>query len=157
MDAFELSERQAQAILDMRLQKLTSLETQKILDELAELRTLIAYLEDLLGDSMKILGVIKDETREVMEKFGNKRSTEIVLEEAEKIDIEDMIKEEDMVVLISGKGFIKRLPVTAYKNQGRGGKGSSSANLKNDDFIEHLFVGSTHEYILFMTSSGKAY
>ncbi|MDC7226131.1 MAG: DNA topoisomerase (ATP-hydrolyzing) subunit A [Spirochaetales bacterium] len=156
-ETFELSEKQAQAILDMRLQKLTSLETQKILDELAELKVYIEYLEDLLANEHKILGVIKDETIEISEKYGNKRSTEIVLEEAEKIDIEDMIKEEDMVVLISGKGFIKRLPVTAYKNQGRGGKGSSSANLKNDDFIEHLFVGSTHDYVMFITSTGKSY
>ena len=156
-ETFELSEKQAQAILDMRLQKLTSLETQKILDELAELRVQIEYLEGLLADGQKILGVIKDETIEISERYGNKRSTEIVLEEAEKIDVEDMIKEEDMVVLISGKGFIKRLPVTAYKNQGRGGKGSSSANLKNDDFIEHLFIGSTHAYIMFITSTGKSY
>ena len=156
-ETFELSEIQAQAILDMRLQKLTSLETQKILDELAELKAYISYLEDLLSDGQKILGVIRDETGEISEKYGNKRSTEIILEEAEKIDIEDMIKEEDMVVLISGKGFIKRLPVTAYKNQGRGGKGSSSANLKNDDFIEHLFIGSTHAYIMFITSTGKSY
>ena len=156
-ETFELSEIQAQAILDMRLQKLTSLETQKILDELAELKAYISYLEDLLSDGQKILGVIREETGEISEKYGNKRSTEIILEEAEKIDIEDMIKEEDMVVLISGKGFIKRLPVTAYKNQGRGGKGSSSANLKNDDFIEHLFIGSTHAYIMFITSTGKSY
>ncbi len=156
-ETFDLSEKQAQAILDMRLQKLTSLETQKILDELAELKAQIEYLEGLLADGQKILGVIKEETAELSERYGNKRSTEIVLEEAEKIDIEDMIKEEDMVVLISGKGFIKRLPVTAYKNQGRGGKGSSSANLKNDDFIEHLFIGSTHDYIMFITSTGKAY
>jgi len=156
-ETFDLSEQQAQAILDMRLQKLTSLETQKILDELAELRAQIEYLEGLLADGQKILGVIKDETAELSERYGNSRSTEIVLEEAEKIDVEDMIKEEDMVVLISGKGFIKRLPVTAYKNQGRGGKGSSSANLKNDDFIEHLFIGSTHDYIMFITSTGKSY
>ena len=156
-DTFALSEKQAQAILDMRLQKLTSLETQRILDELAEITALINYLEDLLSDGRKILGVIKNETIELSEKYGNKRSTEIVLQEAERIDIEDMIKEEEMVVLISGKGFIKRLPVTAYKNQGRGGKGSSSANLKNDDFIEHLFIGSTHDYIMFITSIGKSY
>ncbi|MDC7125794.1 MAG: DNA topoisomerase (ATP-hydrolyzing) subunit A, partial [Spirochaetales bacterium] len=156
-ETFNLSEIQAQAILDMRLQKLTSLETQKILDELAEIRKQIEYYESLLSDEGKLFGVIKEETSAISERYGNKRSTEIVLEEAEKIDIEDMIKEEDMVVLISGKGFIKRLPVTAYKNQGRGGKGSSSANLKNDDFIEHLFIGSTHDYILFITSIGKAY
>lgn len=157
MDKFALSERQAQAILDMRLQKLTSLETQKILDELAEIRALIAYYEDLLSSEEKILGVVRTETMESAEKFGDKRDTEIVLDEIEKIDIEDMITKEDMVVLISNKGFIKRIPVSAYKKQGRGGKGSSSAKLKNEDFLEHLFIASTHDYILFVSSEGKAY
>ena len=157
MDEFTLSERQAQAILDMRLQKLTSLETQKILDELAEIRVLIAQLEDLLSSDEKILGLVKTEVLESSEKFGDKRDTEIVLDEIEKIDIEDMITKEAMVVLISNKGFIKRVPVSAYKKQGRGGKGSSSAKLKNEDFLEHLFIASTHDYILFVSSEGKAY
>ena len=157
MEKFSLSEKQAQAILDMRLQKLTSLETQKILDELKEIKALINYLESLLADERKLMGVIKEETQEIAEKFSDIRSTEIVMDEVERIDVEDMITKEDMVVLISNKGFIKRVPVNAYRNQGRGGKGSSSAKLKNEDFLEHLFVASTHDYILFVTSEGKAY
>ena len=157
MEKYGLSERQAQAILDMRLQKLTSLETQKILDELKEIRALIEYYESLLADEGKLMGVVKEETQEIAEKHSDIRSTEIVMDEIEKIDIEDMITKEDMVVLISNKGFIKRVPVNAYKNQGRGGKGSSSANLISDDFLEHLFIASTHDYILFVTSEGKAY
>ena len=157
MDKFALSERQAQAILDMRLQRLTSLETQKILDELKEIRALIEYLESLLADVGKLMGVIRDETLEISQKYSDIRSTEIVMDEVERIDVEDMITKEDMVVLISNKGFIKRVPVNAYKNQGRGGKGSSSAKLLNEDFLEHLFIASTHDYILFVTSEGKAY
>ena len=157
MDEFALSERQALAILDMRLQRLTSLETQKVLDELAEIRGLIAHLEDLLSSEEKIYRVVKEEVLQGAEKFGDNRGTEIVPDEVEKIDIEDMITKEDMVVLISNKGFIKRIPVSAYKKQGRGGKGSSSAKLRNEDFLEHLFIASTHDYILFVSSEGKAY
>jgi len=154
---FGFSERQAQAILDMRLQKLTSLETEKILNELKEVLALIAYLKDLLSSEKKILGVVKDETQVISEKYGDERRTDIIRSEVEKIDIEDLIKKEDMVVLISNRGFIKRIPVSAYRSQGRGGKGSSSANLKNEDFLEHLFIALTHDYILFVTSRGKAY
>jgi DNA gyrase subunit A len=157
MSAFKLSERQAQAILDMRLQKLTSLETQKILDELKEIQELIAYLKELLENEEKILEVIKEETREIEEKYGDERRTEIVPDEVEEIDVEDLIQEEDVVVLISNKGFIKRIPLSAYRRQGRGGKGSSSTILKNEDFIEHIFIASTHNYILFISSEGKAY
>ena len=154
---FTLSEVQAQAILDMRLQKLTSLETQKILDELKELGELIAYLKDLLASEQKILGVVKEEIQEISEKYGDDRRTEILPDEVQEINIEDLIHKEDMVVLISNRGFIKRLPVSSYRNQGRGGKGLSSTTLKNEDFIEHIFVASTHDYILFVTSEGKAY
>jgi DNA gyrase subunit A len=154
---FTFSEKQAQAILDMRLQRLTSLEVQKIVDELAEVRTLIAYLKDLLSSEQKILGVVKDETQEISNKFGDDRRTEIIEEEAEEINIEDLITEEDMVVLISNRGYIKRIPVTAYRRQGRGGKGSSSALLKEDDFIEQFFIASTHDYVLFITNQGKSY
>ena len=157
MKEFGLSEVQAQAILDMRLQKLTSLETQKILDELKEVQKQIAYLKDLLSDEKKILGVVKTETSEIAEKYGDERRTEIVMDEAEEINIEDLIHKEDMVVLISNRGFIKRVPVSSYRNQGRGGKGSASATLKNEDFIEHIFIASTHDHILFATSAGKAY
>ncbi len=157
MERFDFSELQSQAILDMRLQKLTSLETQKILDELKEILEYIDYLEDLLAHEEKILGVVKDETRELSDKYGDERRTEIRPEEIGSMNIEDLIEKEDMVVLISNRGFIKRIPVTAYKEQGRGGKGSSSATLKDGDFIEHIFIASTHSYILFVTSEGKAY
>ncbi|MCL2793504.1 MAG: DNA topoisomerase (ATP-hydrolyzing) subunit A [Spirochaetaceae bacterium] len=157
MKSFGLSERQAQAILDMRLQKITSLETRKIVEELEEVTALIKYLKELLASDEKILALISKETEEISEKYGDVRKTEIVSEEAEEIDVEDMIQKEDMVVLISNKGFIKRIPVSSYKNQARGGKGISSAKLKNEDFIEHLFVASTHDYILFITSEGKAF
>jgi DNA gyrase subunit A len=154
---FTFSERQAQAILDMRLQRLTSLEVQKVNDELAEVRALIEHLGDLLSSDLKILGVVKEETEEISNKFGDERRTEIIEEEAEQINIEDLIAEEDMVILISNRGYIKRIPVTAYRRQGRGGKGSSSALLKEDDFIEQFFVASTHDYVLFITNQGKAY
>ncbi len=157
MERFELSEIQAQAILDMRLQKLTNLETQKILDELKEVLALIDHLKELLSSEAKILSVVREEIAEVAKEYGDERRTEIVPDEVEEINIEDLIKKEDMVVLISNRGFIKRVPVSAYRNQGRGGKGSSSANLVSEDFIEHLFIASTHDYILFVTSAGKAY
>ncbi len=157
MERFDFSEEQAQAILDMRLQKLTSLETQKILDELAEIMKYIDYLEDLLAHEEKILAVVQDETREVAAKYGDDRKTEIRPEEIGSMNMEDFIEKEDMVVLISNRGFIKRIPFTAYKEQGRGGKGSNSATLKDGDFIEHIFLANTHSYILFVTSAGKAY
>ncbi len=157
MAKFALSQIQAQAILDMRLQKLTSLETQKIIDELAEVRALIAELKALLASEEKILGVVRSETLAIAGKFGDERRTEIVADEIEAIDIEDLIQKEDMVVLISHRGYMKRVPLSAYRLQGRGGKGSSSSNLMEDDFIQHLFIGSTHDYILFATSEGKAY
>jgi len=157
MQRFKFSSIQAQAILDMRLQKLTSLETQKILDELAEIKKLIAYLKDLLSSEKKILLIVKQETQEIAKKYGDDRKTEIVEAEVEKLDIEDLIVKEDMVILISNKGFIKRLPLSAYKRQLRGGKGSSSSKLKDEDFITQIFIASTHDYILFITSEGKAY
>jgi DNA gyrase subunit A len=157
IERFELSEIQSQAILDMRLQKLTSLETRKIIEELEEIRKLIAYLKDLLSSEAKILGVVKDETMALAEKYGDDRRTEIVIDEVEELNIEDLIKKEDMAVLLSNKGFIKRVPVSSYKSQGRGGKGSSTVQLRSEDFIEHLFIASTHDYILFITSAGKAY
>lgn len=157
MASFVLSEIQAQAILDMRLQKLTSLETQKILDELEEVQKLIEELRALLASEEKILGVVKDETRELAEQYGDERRSEIVADEIEKIDIEDLIEKEDMVVLLSHRGLIKRLAVSSYRVQSRGGKGSSSTVLRDDDFIQHIFIGSTHDYIFFISSEGKAY
>ena len=157
MSRFSLSEKQAQAILNMQLQRLTSLETRKILDELREIQALIAHLKDLLSSEIKILNVIKDEIAEIVAKYGDDRRTIIVPDEVETIDEEDMIQKEDMVVVMSNRGFIKRIPVSAYRNQGRGGKGSSTATLKSDDFIENLFVASTHNHIMFITNFGKAY
>lgn len=157
MARFEFSEIQAQAILDMRLQKLTSLETQKILDELKEIEELISYLESLLADRNKILQVIKDETLEISEKYGDERRTEILNEEINGMIMEDLIEKEDVVVLISNRGFIKRIPLTAYKEQARGGKGSNSTVLKDDDYVEHIFIASTHDKIMFVTTLGKAY
>ena len=157
MERFAFSEKQAQAILDMRLQRLTSLEVQKVIDELAEVMALIERLKDLLSSERKILGVVKEETEEIAKKFGDDRRTEIVEEEAEEINVEDLITEEDMAILISNRGYIKRIPVTAYRRQGRGGKGSSSALLKEDDFIEQFFVASTHDFVLFITNQAKAY
>jgi len=156
-ERFLLSEAQSEAIVEMRLGRLTSLEVEKIEQELAELKTRIAYYKSLLADEKKLRGVIKDETREVAEKYGDKRRTEIVAGEVENINIEDLIKKEEMMILISNMGYVKRVPVSAYKNQGRGGKGMQSAKLVEDDFVQQIFVASTHEYIMFITSAGKAY
>jgi DNA gyrase subunit A len=157
MRRFELSELQAQAILDMRLQKLTSLETKKILDELREILEKIKFYKSLLASEKKILGVVKEETQELAKTYGDERRTEIMAEEVQEFNIEDLIAKEDMVILISNKSLIKRVPVSAYRRQGRGGKGSSSARLTDTDFVEHLFIASTHDYIMFVTSEGKAY
>jgi DNA gyrase subunit A len=156
-DKFLLSEVQAQAIIDMRLGRLTSLEVEKLQQELAELKTLIAYLKSLLEDEVKLRGVIKDETIVIRDKYGDERRTEIINGEVESINIEDLIKKEEMIILISNLGYVKRVPVSAYKNQGRGGKGMNSAKRTEDDFVEQIFVASTHEYIMFITNEGKAY
>jgi len=156
-ERFKFTRLQAKAILDMRLQKLTSLETKKIIDELKEIKALIAYLKNLLSSEKKILNVVKTETQEISKKYGDARKTEIVEAEIEKIDVEDMIDKEDMVILISNKGFIKRLPLSSYRQQKRGGKGSLSSKLKDEDFINQIFIASTHHYILFVTTQGKAY
>lgn len=157
IERFSLSEIQAQAILDMRLQRLTSLETRKIVEELQATLALIAELKALLASEEKILGVVKTETLELASQYGDERRTEVVPDEIEEFNIEDLIQKEDMVVLISNRGFIKRIPVTTYRIQGRGGKGSSATTLKDEDFINKIFIASTHDYILFITSEGKAY
>jgi len=151
---FGLSERQAVAILVMRLQQLTNLETEKIEKEYLELLKLIEKLQGILSSEKKIFDIIKKESMELRETFGDDRRTEIT-GDAEDIDIEDLIAEEDMVITLSHAGYIKRLPVSAYKKQRRGGKGVTGAETKEEDFIEHLFVASTHDYMLFFTSSGK--
>jgi DNA gyrase subunit A len=154
---FGLDVIQSQAILDMRLARLTSLETTKLEAELAETEARIAYLKELLASEARIREVVKSETLAIAEKYGDKRRTEIVADEVEQINIEDLIKPEEMVILISNKGFIKRVPVSAYRIQGRGGKGSNSASLIEDDYLEQLFVANTHDYLLFISSEGKAY
>ncbi|MDR1505740.1 MAG: DNA topoisomerase (ATP-hydrolyzing) subunit A [Treponema sp.] len=156
-ERFLLSEIQSQAIIDMRLGRLTSLEVEKLKQELEEIRKLIEYLTSLLEDEKKLFGVIKDETRLIAEKYGDKRRTEIVAGEVENINIEDLIKKEEMMITISNMGYIKRVSVSSYRNQGRGGKGMQGAKLAEDDFVEQIFVASTHEYIMFITSAGKAY
>jgi len=157
MDRFGLSEKQSQAILDMRLQKLTSLEAQKILSELDEKRKEIAFLVDLLSQEGKILAVIKKETSELSSKHSSDRATTISSEEVIQVNTEDLVEEEDVVVVISNRGFIKRIAASLYREQGRGGKGARTSDLKEDDFIEHVFLASTHSCILFVTSAGKAY
>jgi DNA gyrase, A subunit len=156
-ERFNLSEAQSEAIVEMRLGRLTSLEIEKIEKELEELKVQIAYYKSLLADEKKLRGVIKNETKEIAEKYGDKRRTEIIAGEVENINIEDLIKKEEMMILISNLGYVKRVPVSAYKNQGRGGKGMQSAKLAEDDYVGQIFVASTHEYIMFITSAGKAY
>jgi DNA gyrase subunit A len=154
---FGLDVIQSQAILDMRLARLTSLETTKLQAELAEIEARIAFLKELLASEARIRELVKTETLAIAEKYGDKRRTEIIADEVEQINIEDLIKREEMVILISNKGYVKRTPVSAYRSQGRGGKGSNSATLIEDDYIEQLFVATTHDYLLFITSEGKAY
>jgi DNA gyrase subunit A len=156
-ERFKLSEAQSEAIVEMRLGRLTSLEIEKIQQELDELKGRIAYYKSLLADEKKLRGVIKDETRNIAEKYGDPRRTEIVAGGVENFNIEDMIKREEMMILISNLGYVKRVPVSAYRNQSRGGKGMQSAKLAEDDFIEQIFVASTHEHIMFITNEGKAY
>jgi DNA gyrase subunit A len=154
---FGLDAIQSQAIMDMRLARLTSLETTKLEAELKETEERIAYLKALLASDEQIKALVKTETLGIAQKYGDKRRTEIVADEIEQINIEDLIKREEMVILISHKGFMKRVPATAYRNQGRGGKGSNSAALIEDDFLEQVFVANTHDYLLFISSEGKAY
>ncbi len=151
---FGLSERQALAILAMRLQQLTNLEVEKLEKEYLELLKVIEALRGILASEKKVMGIIIDETREIKEKFGDERRTEIT-GAAEDINIEDLIAEEDMVITLSHTGYIKRFPVSGYKKQRRGGKGVTGAQTKEEDFVEHLFVASTHDYMLVFTSEGK--
>ncbi len=156
MKKFKLSEIQAKAILDMRLQRLTGLERKKIEDEYKEVIKLIEKLKGILNSEEKRYLIIKDELLALKEKYGNPRRTEIIYN-YEEFSLEDIIAEEDVVVTISHKGFIKRFPVSGYRKQGRGGKGVTGAGTKDDDFIEHMFIASTHQYILFFTDRGKCY
>ena len=157
IERFGFTPEQTQAILEMRLRRLTGLERDKIEEELEGLRRAIAYYEDLLAHEEKILGVIKEEMRQIAEKFGDKRRTTISSHEAQDLDVEDLIAEEDMVVTVTHTGYIKRIPVATYRSQKRGGKGVQGLSLKDNDFVEDLFVASTHDYVLFFTNLGKVY
>jgi DNA gyrase subunit A len=153
---FKLSERQAEAILNMRLAKLTGLEIEKLEAELKEVRKIITGLRELLASKPKRLALMKKELQEVADKFGDERKTEITSDQGE-FTIEDLIAEEDMVVTISHSGYIKRTSVSTYKKQRRGGRGNSGAVLKDEDFVEHLFIASTHDYILYFTDDGRCF
>ncbi len=153
---FGLTEIQAQAILDMRLQRLTGLERDKILQEHKETTELIARLRAILADEKEIFRIIVEELKEIKENYGDPRRTEIV-DRTEDISVEDLIVEEDMAVTISHEGYIKRNPVTLYRAQRRGGKGKIGTTTREEDFVEYLFVASTHSYILFFTTVGKVY
>jgi DNA gyrase subunit A len=158
MERFELSEVQAQAILDLRLRALTGLERKRVEGEYKDLQERIGELRALLGDEKQIANVIKEELLEIKEIYGkgDDRRTEIIGAEGE-FELEDLIAEEDMVIAITRSGYVKRLPVTTYREQRRGGIGVMGMDLKDDDYIEHLFVASTHDYILFFSSTGKVY
>lgn len=156
MKKFKLSEIQAKAILDMRLQRLTGLERKKIEDEYKETIKLIERLQGILESEKKRKQIIKEELLAVKERYGDERRTEII-KDYKEFSLEDIIAEEDVVVTISHGGFIKRFPVSGYRRQGRGGKGVTGAGTKEDDFIEHMFVASTHQYILFFTDRGRCY
>jgi DNA gyrase subunit A len=158
MERFDLSEIQAQAILDLRLRALTALERKRVEQEHADLTERIGELRAILGDESRVMALIREELLELRELYGknDSRRTEIIAAEGE-FDLEDLIAEEDMVIAITRSGYIKRLPVTTYREQKRGGKGVMGMDLKEDDYIEHLFVASTHDYLLFFTSVGKVY
>ena len=156
MSSFKLSEVQAKAILEMRLQSLTNLEQKKLLDEFKALLKLIEKLSGIIDSKTLRMEIIKEEIREITEKFGDRRRTEIVVDEGE-FSIEDMIAEEDVVITISHNGFIKRFPVSGFKRQMRGGRGLKGASTKEDDFVEHLFVASTHHHLLIFTDKGKCH
>lgn len=156
MESFSLSEKQSEAILEMKLRRLTGLEREKIEQELAELREKIEYFKRVLSDKELLKQIIKDELLEIKEKYNSKRLTKIT-DEVKEMDVEDLIAEEEVAVTVTKAGYVKRLPVATYRQQKRGGKGMQGVNLKESDFVEHLFISSTHAYMLFFSSFGKVY
>ena len=154
---FLLSDKQANAIIQMRLGRLSHLETQQIIDELNELEVRIAFYKELLADDVKMLAEVEKEIRQVGEEYGDDRRTFIDLHEVDGLMDKDFIKKEDVVVVITNKGFVKRVPADEYKSQGRGGKGVRGASLRDEDFVEQLFSAFSHDHILFITNLGKAY
>ena len=157
MENFSLSDKQAQAILDMRLQRLTGLEREKIEDEYQELVKLISELKAILSDDEKVLEIIREELIEIKERFNDERRSEIVAGGIENIEDEDLIPRENIVVSLTHNGYIKRLPVSTYRSQKRGGRGIQGMGTNGEDFVEHLLTTSTHDTILFFTNKGKAY
>jgi DNA gyrase subunit A len=159
MTKFSLSEEQSNAILDMRLQKLTSLETEKVKEEHTQLLEVVKDLKDILASDERVKQIIKDETQELIDKYGDDRKSELsnlALDDSD-INMEDLIEEHDVVVTISHTGYVKRIPLETYKQQNRGGKGIIASTTKEDDFVEYLFVTSTHNYMLFFSDKGKVY
>lgn len=156
MSAFKLSEKQSEAILEMKLRRLTGLEREKIEQELAELLERIAYYKRVLSDKDLVKKIVKDELLEIKEKYANARMTKIT-EAAKELEVEDLIAEEEVAITVTKAGYVKRLPVATYRQQKRGGKGMQGVNLKESDFVEHLFISSTHAYMLFFSSFGKVY
>lgn len=154
---FNFDDEQSQAIVDMQLKRLTHLQIEDLQKEIKELQAWIDYLQDLLANHNKILEIIKNDTNELAEKYGDERRTDIVASEVEQINVEDMIKDEDMVVMISRLGYIKRVSIDKYKKQSKGGTGSNSTSLLENDYINQLFIGSTKEKLLFITNIGRAY
>jgi len=156
IERWEFSDRQAQAILDLQLHRLTQMEREKILQELKEIQALIAELRSILASEKKLRGVIIAELREVQKLFGDERRTQIV-DKVEEIKLEDLIADTDMAITVSHAGYVKRTPVDLYRHQSRGGKGRIGARTKEEDFVEHLFIASAHSYILLFTSKGRVY
>ncbi len=156
MERFKLSEKQSEAILEMKLRRLTGLEREKIEAELKELRERIDYYKRVLSDKDLVKKIIKDELIEIKEKYATPRSTQIT-DAAKDFDVEDLIAEEEVAITVTKAGYVKRLPVDTYRQQKRGGKGMQGVNLKEEDFVEHLFISSTHAYLLFFSSNGKVY
>jgi DNA gyrase subunit A len=157
MTEFRLSQIQSQAILDMQLQRLTGLERQKVLDELAELLKTIERLRAILASERLLMQIIVDELKQVREQYGDARRTEIIEAESGELSIEDLIAEEDMAITVSNTGYIKRTAITTYRNQRRGGKGRIGMRTRDEDFVSHLFVASTHAYIMIFSDRGRAY
>ncbi len=156
MDQFELSREQSQAILDMRLQRLTALEADKVRAEHADLMERIGELRAILGDEARVMSLVKDELTEIVESYGDERRTELAAFEGE-VGIEDMIADQQMVISLTASGYVKRLPLATYRQQHRGGVGVMGMNMKDDDYIAHLHICSTHDYLLFFTNRGKVY
>jgi DNA gyrase subunit A len=156
MSEFEFSEVQAKHILDMRLQRLTAIEKEQLVEELAQLRIAIEDYKDILANPIRVDNLIKEELHSIKEKYGDARRTQILDVEGD-FDIEDLIAEEDMVITVSHEGYIKRITPETYRSQGRGGRGVAAMSTKEDDYVEHLFITSTHDFLLLFSDRGKAY